>query len=391
MKKGLLIIISGPSGVGKGTVRKYFMDDDSLRLTYSISMTTRKPRQGERDGVDYIFTTREKFEEAIAEGELLEWAEFVGNYYGTPLTQVEKLREEGKNVLLEIEVQGADQVRKKCPDALSIFIIPPSMEELEKRIRGRRSEPEEIVQQRLAKAENEMKMVSNYKYIVCNEDPQLAAELISSIIKRHMYVGLMISWAGLRGAASIVFAIMVIAASSSSSDTLFHTVFMVALLSVAIQGTLLPFVAEKLKMVDDNCDVRMTFNDYKEASEITMMQMEIPEGHNWENRLVKDVSMPTGSLAVMIKRHGETLIPGGDTRILAGDTIVLSVPAYESGGQEHLEEQEITPKHRWCNKTIAELMLPHGTLIVLVRRDNENIIPNGQTEILEGDHVVIYR
>ena len=188
MKKGLPIIISGPSGVGKGTVRKYFMDDDSLRLTYSISMTTRKPRQGERDGVDYIFTTREKFEEAIAEGELLEWAEFVGNYYGTPLTQVEKLREEGKNVLLEIEVQGADQVRKKCPDALSIFIIPPSMEELEKRIRGRRSEPEEIVQQRLAKAENEMKMVSNYKYIVCNEDPQLAAELISSIIKRHMYV-----------------------------------------------------------------------------------------------------------------------------------------------------------------------------------------------------------
>ena len=188
MKKGLLIIISGPSGVGKGTVRKYFMDDDSLRLTYSISMTTRKPRQGERDGVDYIFTTREKFEEAIAEGELLEWAEFVGNYYGTPLTQVEKLREEGKNVLLEIEVQGADQVRKKCPDALSIFIIPPSMEELEKRIRGRRSEPEEIVQQRLAKAENEMKMVSNYKYIVCNEYPQLAAELISSIIKRHMYV-----------------------------------------------------------------------------------------------------------------------------------------------------------------------------------------------------------
>ena len=160
----------------------------SQRLAYSISMTTRQPREGERDKVDYIFTTREKFEEAIAKGELLEWAEFVGNYYGTPLSQVEKLRNEGKNVLLEIEVQGADQVRAKCPDALSIFIIPPSMEELEKRIRGRRSEPEEIVQQRLAKAENEMKMVCNYKYIVCNEDPQLAAELISSIIKRHMYV-----------------------------------------------------------------------------------------------------------------------------------------------------------------------------------------------------------
>ena len=172
MKKGLLIIMSGPSGVGKGTIRKCFMDDDSLRLAYSISMTTRKPRANEVDGVDYIFTSREHFEEAIRRGELLEWAEFVGNYYGTPLAQVEELRNEGKNVLLEIEVQGADQVRQKCPDALSIFIIPPSMEELEKRIRGRRSEPEEIVQQRLAKAENEMKLVSNYKYIVCNEDPQ---------------------------------------------------------------------------------------------------------------------------------------------------------------------------------------------------------------------------
>ena len=186
VKKGLLIIISGPSGVGKGTVRHYFMNDESLKLVYSISMTTRSPRAGEQDGVDYIFSTREEFEKAIQNGELLEWAEFVGNYYGTPIAQVEKLREEGKNVLLEIEVQGATQVREKCPDAVSIFIIPPSMEELENRIRGRRSEPEEIVQQRLAKAEKEMKMMNNYKYIVCNDDPKLAADLISSIIKRNM-------------------------------------------------------------------------------------------------------------------------------------------------------------------------------------------------------------
>ena len=186
MKKGLLIIISGPSGVGKGTIRSYFMNDESLELAYSISMTTRSPRVGEKDGVDYIFTTKEAFEEAIKNGELLEWAEFVGNYYGTPMEEVEKLRNEGKNVLLEIEVQGATQVREKCPDALTIFIIPPNMEELEKRIRGRRSEPEEIVQQRLAKASKEMKMMDNYKYIVCNDDPKLAADLISSIIKRHM-------------------------------------------------------------------------------------------------------------------------------------------------------------------------------------------------------------
>ncbi|MEF9920425.1 MAG: guanylate kinase [Erysipelotrichaceae bacterium] len=185
MKKGLLIIISGPSGVGKGTIRSYFMQDAELNLVYSTSMTTRLPRNGEVDGIDYFFTTKEKFETAIANGELLEWAEFVGNYYGTPISEVEKLRNEGKNVLLEIEVQGATQVREKCPDALSIFIIPPSMEELENRIRGRRSEPEEIVQQRLAKAVREMTMVKDYKYVVCNDDPKLAADMISLIIKRQ--------------------------------------------------------------------------------------------------------------------------------------------------------------------------------------------------------------
>ncbi|MEG0313940.1 MAG: guanylate kinase [Erysipelotrichaceae bacterium] len=186
MKKGLLIIISGPSGVGKGTIRDIFIQDKTLNLTYSISMTTRLPRINEVDGRDYIFTTKENFKDAIAKGELLEWAEFVGNYYGTPLSQIEKLRNEGKNVLLEIEVQGATQVKEKCPDAVTIFIVPPTMEELEKRIRGRRSEPEEVVQQRLGKAEKEMKLQSEYKYVVCNDDPKLAADMISLIIKRHM-------------------------------------------------------------------------------------------------------------------------------------------------------------------------------------------------------------
>ena len=185
MKKGLLIIVSGPSGVGKGTVRDYYMKDESLNLTYSISMTTRAPRAGEVDGVDYIFVTREEFEQKIQEGEFLEYAEFVGNYYGTSLKQVNKMREEGKNVILEIEVQGATIVKEKCPDAVSIFIIPPSIEELERRIRGRRSEPEEIIQQRLAKAQQELKLVSNYKYVVCNDDPELAAEFIGLIIKRN--------------------------------------------------------------------------------------------------------------------------------------------------------------------------------------------------------------
>ncbi|MBR0385154.1 MAG: guanylate kinase [Erysipelotrichaceae bacterium] len=185
-KKGLLVVISGPSGVGKGTVRDKFINNPELNLAYSISMTSRPRREGERDGIDYYFVTRERFEEAIANNELLEWTEFVGNYYGTPAANVESLRSIGKNVLLEIEVEGAMAVKAKCPDALTIFIIPPSMEELEKRIRGRRTEAEEIVQQRLAKASREMNLVGEYKYVVCNDDADLAAELISVIIRRHM-------------------------------------------------------------------------------------------------------------------------------------------------------------------------------------------------------------
>lgn len=186
MKRGLLVIISGPSGVGKGTIRKYFENDESLNLTYSTSMTTRKPRAGEVDGKDYFFVSKDEFEKTIEEDGLLEYAQFVGNYYGTPLKEVNRLRDEGKNVLLEIEVQGAKQVQEKCPDVVSIFIIPPSMEELEKRIRGRSTEPEEIIQQRLAKATKELKLVNNYKYIVCNDDPKLAADLIKSIILRNI-------------------------------------------------------------------------------------------------------------------------------------------------------------------------------------------------------------
>ena len=185
-KKGLLIVLSGPSGVGKGTILKEFVHDKDLKLAYSVSMTTRKKRPGEVEGVNYYFVSRAEFERARDNGELLESAEFVGNYYGTPLAEVEKLRNEGKNVILEIEVQGCTQVREKVKDALTIFIVPPSMEELEKRIRGRATEPEEVIQERLAKASREMEMIGNYKYVVCNDDPKLAADIIRVIIKRYM-------------------------------------------------------------------------------------------------------------------------------------------------------------------------------------------------------------
>ena len=154
--KGLLIVLSGPSGVGKGTILKKFVNDPSLKLAFSISMTTRAKREGEEEGVNYYYVTKERFQEAIDNGELLEHAEFVGNCYGTPLKEVERLRNEGKNVLLEIEVQGAQQVMAKAKDALTIFIVPPSMEELEKRIRGRGTESNDVIESRLAKAKGSL-------------------------------------------------------------------------------------------------------------------------------------------------------------------------------------------------------------------------------------------
>ena len=186
MSKGLLIILSGPSGVGKGTVRTELFKDESLNLCYSISMTTRAPRPLEQNGVDYFFVSKEEFENKIKEGELLEYAQFVGNYYGTPLSYVETLLNEGKNVMLEIEVQGALQVIEKRPDVLSIFLLPPSFEELEKRIRGRSTESDEVIQERLSKAAGEMNIKEKYKYHVINDDVLRAKDEIASIIKNNL-------------------------------------------------------------------------------------------------------------------------------------------------------------------------------------------------------------
>ncbi len=186
MKKGLLIILSGPSGVGKGTVRQELFKDESLNLSYSISMTTRKPRPGEVDGVDYFFVEEDDFKERIHNDELLEYAQFVGNYYGTPKFHVDELLEQGKNVVLEIEVQGALQVMKKCQDALTIFLVPPSFEELERRIRGRRTESEDVVKERLDKASKEIATKDEYKYVVENDDVLAAKDAIAKIIRNHV-------------------------------------------------------------------------------------------------------------------------------------------------------------------------------------------------------------
>lgn len=186
MKRGLLIILSGPSGVGKGTVRKIFFDRKELNLAFSISMTTRKARNGEIDGVDYYFVSQERFKKALDNNELLEHAEFVGNHYGTLMSEVDRLRDLGKNVLLEIEVQGALQVIDKVPDSLSIFLVPPSMEELRRRIEGRQSESQEVINERLEKAAKEMELMNHYRYVIRNEDPNIAADAVSLIIRRNI-------------------------------------------------------------------------------------------------------------------------------------------------------------------------------------------------------------
>ena len=201
----------------------------------------------------------------------------------------------------------------------------------------------------------------------------------------------LISWAGLRGASSSVFAIMAVSSGVAMEQDLFHIVFMVTLFSVGIQGTLLPYVSKVLNMVDESADVRKTFNDYQEESMFTLMRMFIPKGHNWENRLIKDVSMPTGALSMMIKRGDKTIITKGDTRILAGDSIILNVPSYEPEGAEELQETLIDKKHPWCNQRISELNLPGNVLIVMILRGSENIIPDGKTIICENDIVVTYK
>lgn len=181
-QRGLLIVLSGPSGVGKGTVRKELFSQPDTNYEYSISMTTRNPREGEGDGVDYFFRTREEFEALIEQGGLLEHAEFVGNYYGTPLAYVQETLEAGRDVFLEIEVQGAAQIREKAPDALFIFLAPPSISELEQRLVGRGTETEDVIARRIATAREEVEMMSLYDYVVENDQVQNACDKINAII-----------------------------------------------------------------------------------------------------------------------------------------------------------------------------------------------------------------
>ena len=181
MKKGLLIVISGASGTGKGTVCKELLARER-GLAYSVSATSRSPRAGEQDGREYYFRTRAEFEKMIAAGEFLEYADVYGNYYGTPLAPIEERRAAGEDILLEIDTQGALNVMERCPDGTFIFLLPPSLEELQRRITGRGTETEESLARRLAAARDEILLGKRYRYAVLNDTVEAATDRIQTIL-----------------------------------------------------------------------------------------------------------------------------------------------------------------------------------------------------------------
>lgn len=188
-RKGLLVVFSGPSGVGKGTVRKKFFEKMGDKLYYSISMTTRDIREGETDGVDYHFISKEQFLEEIQKDNVLEYNEYVGNFYGTPKDVVFEKINNGIDVVLEIEVNGAKMIKEKVPNCVSIFIAPPSYDSLKERLVGRNTEPPDVIEKRLIKAEDEISSANLYDYIVINDDVDEASnEVISIIESEHLRV-----------------------------------------------------------------------------------------------------------------------------------------------------------------------------------------------------------
>lgn len=181
MKKGLLIVISGASGTGKGTVCKELLARER-GVAFSVSATSRAPREGEQDGREYYFRTRAEFEAMIAEGAFLEYADVYGNYYGTPLAPIEARRSAGEDILLEIDTQGALNVMERCPDGTFIFLLPPSLEELRRRITGRGTESEESLTRRLAAARDEIRLGRRYRYAVLNDTVEDATARIQTIL-----------------------------------------------------------------------------------------------------------------------------------------------------------------------------------------------------------------
>ena len=184
-ERGILLVVSGFSGAGKGTLVKRILEERD-DVSVSVSMTTRTPRPGEVDGKDYFFVTQEKFEDKIANDGLIEYAKYVSNYYGTPKSYVMGELKKGKNVILEIETQGALQVKKKFPEAVLVFVTTPSVEVLLKRLRGRGTETEEVIAGRINQAKNEVKLIEQYDYLLVNDDLDNCVKDLSTLIDASM-------------------------------------------------------------------------------------------------------------------------------------------------------------------------------------------------------------
>lgn len=180
-REGLLVVVSGPSGTGKGTVLN-FLREREKSIKFSVSATTRQPRSGEVDGVNYFFKTNEEFETMIKNGELVEWVKYCDNYYGTPKKCIEDTIKSGYDCLLEIEVEGALNIKKIYPDSVSIFILPPSFEELRRRIESRGTEKPEVIEKRMEKALKEMKLIDKYDYVIINDEVEKAVNSICYIL-----------------------------------------------------------------------------------------------------------------------------------------------------------------------------------------------------------------
>lgn len=200
---------------------------------------------------------------------------------------------------------------------------------------------------------------------------------------------LLVSFAGLRGATSIVFAIMATVSDAYTDNDVFHIVFLIVLISIGVQGSLLPLVSKKLNMIDDNENVLKTFNDYSEETEVQFIRLPISEGHSWIGKKVKEITLPLNTLIVIIKRSGEQLIPNGDTVIVKDDVLILSAMSYSDDNSINLSEILIDETHLWCGKRISEIELSKDTLVVVIKRNNKALIPNGNIKIKNNDILVL--
>lgn len=198
-----------------------------------------------------------------------------------------------------------------------------------------------------------------------------------------------VSWAGLRGASSIVFSITATVNANQLENDIFHIVFFIVLISISVQGSLLPLVSKKFNMIDENSDVRKTFTDYQEENDIQFIKVKVQDNQKWCNKMLKDLEIPPQTLVVTVERNGKVIIPNGTTTIEANDILILTAPSFKDTKNMEMSEIEILHDHDWLNKPIKDLNLPENTLIVMIKRNGFTIVPNGNTVVLQNDILVL--